>query len=426
MLLLSKPHLNVSAYQSCIDYDINTFDNHLNERRIISQDDNWDGANSIHSMPDKVAASTLFEDPRTITFTDSKNRLITTHLFPLLRPTRLVLSPKTSQWTVMSLPEELEIPHVAELIDMLERIIYPNQFPPLPSLSDPVIVVPLGEAPFFDDIRDKDLSLKSPETAAAIKTENSMKQNRREKILMHLRENGYNLAKTAVFLLNRKEEESESLEILAEKLMEEHTVSKNVYKNVNSIINTLRKNSNNHGVKLKAENVSDSKSINILRDRIEMLAERLEKRDSEIKDSNEACKLLINQMSGLRSDLSKARDEARRAKEAENFAKADLENERIKVCDMREELETLRCMHVAKISELHVRMLEEREEHVGRLRFVIGALQNRSERLEDVRRIVVREITVFKEYIGKLKVCYINFWTRNSNFSTRWITKDFE
>ncbi|KAJ3216430.1 hypothetical protein HDU67_009484 [Dinochytrium kinnereticum] len=335
---------------------------------------------SHHTAPDPYLIQTA-SDPRTLTFMDSRYRKITTHLFPTLRPVRYALSPDTLRWEPMSLSWELEIPEIAAMVDLIEDQVNGKK-------RGPATAPTRGEFPVLEE-------------------EGGEKRDReREMILLALRERGYDVALAIKDVEARRLGAAASLDAVAERFFKETEEAS---------ASAARALGVSGGTHLGATHTSPpalSKTyrapiykawedqVTSLKDRVALLEFALQEKDKCLQETHARSRQKDVELKRLERTQSSIQSERERfhASLVASSTHLDTANERAE--RLEAELEVLRRGDVGRRHDGLLDLVREKEEHVLRMRFVIGALQQRIEKIGEERR---KERRVLREVLAEVR-----------------------
>ncbi|KAI8842500.1 hypothetical protein BC829DRAFT_301414 [Chytridium lagenaria] len=262
----------------------------------------------------------------------------------------------------MSLSWELEIPEIASTVDLIDSHLHPSQ---------PVAAPTRGG---FPTINDRD-----PE----------QRQRDRENILMALRERGYDLGMTLRDAEEGKMGAANCLDDIAERFFRElGGVGKNG--GGTTTMRTYR------APIYKAW----EDQVHALQDRIKVLEQALYERDKECRLAQSREKEKSVELEKALKSVAGVEEERGRWRKALMNAGNDLDAANERGRRLEEELEIFKRGDVGRRHEGMVDLLTEKEEHVGRMRFVVATLQRRLEKVGEARR---KERRVLEETLAAVK-----------------------
>ncbi|KAJ3098745.1 kinesin-like nuclear fusion protein [Phlyctochytrium planicorne] len=333
-----------------------------------------------------LLTSTL--DPRTTTFIDSKYRKITTHLFPILRPIRFALSPETLRWEPMTPEWELEMPEIASMVDTIEHHIHGR---PAKSLQGPT-------------------KTSFPSSIASEPTD-PKRMEERIKILLALRERGYDVASTLRDAETNRLGAAGSLDAIADRFFKEAENSVAAAARAMGVASGMMYSSNATNVKdINASKVFRAPiykawedTVQALRDRVILLETALREKDKECREAYERERRKQEEVERMQRSQVTVDAERERWRESLHAANTNLDTANERAERLEAELEVLKRSDAGRRYEGLVDLVSAKEDHVLRMRFVIGTLQNKLEKISANRRKEKRTMVELLLALRKLK-----------------------
>ncbi|KAJ3113769.1 Kinesin-like protein kifc2 [Phlyctochytrium bullatum] len=346
-------------------------------------------------------------DPRTLVFTDNRYRRVTTHIFPVMRMVRFAMDPETLRWEPMSLDWELEIPEVAAMVDLLQAQLHGGR---KPKPSDTAL------SPVGTDFPNA-IALDSLDEEGKAKSQ----QERRE-LLMALRERGYDVAHTLRDIEAKRFGLASTLDAIAERFFketEEAAASAARAMGISNVMGyaaaaSMGQNGSSslggggHQPMAKVYRAPMYKAwedtIASLKDRISHLETVIKDRDKDCREAQDREKRKDVELEQLKRKVAGIDEE--RAKWQASLVMAatnlDTANERAK--RLEDELEVLKRGDFGRRHEGLIDIVSEKEDHVLRMRFVIGTLHQKLAKVTEDRRKERKRLMETLATLKRLKI----------------------
>ncbi|RKO88512.1 hypothetical protein BDK51DRAFT_34666 [Blyttiomyces helicus] len=304
-------------------------------------------APTVHSpLPPSALHATAGgpESERSVVYIDSAGRTITTHLFPVTRSVRFAFDERTAQWERMSVEMEGDVPAVRALVDRV-----------------------MGAVPGWRD---------------------------RAGVLRALRDEDYDVGETIRVAKLTAEGHEKSMEDIASRFL--HTE-----------LHPLSQHRDGDGSqrRIYASRTLQARDETIaqLRARLRTAEDLVDTRAADTTRLHDRIARLESLLTATRRDLATARDEGSRKDAALLVQGSTLATFQERVDGLRVEVEGLRTQNSAKIHDMHVTMIREKDDHIVKLRYAVGNLQVRIGRLEETGRRAFGMVRTVREAILRLK-----------------------